>query len=264
MKLALITVATGRYLDYWKDLVRTVSKQDFSNIEISYNIFTDRIQDANIFSESVSNIKIIVQGINSQNWLDGTIMRYSHYRKYFDLITGDIVLHLDADMLVADSFAENLIYEVHRNTGKLSFVQHPGYWRKNKIYWPYLLNYKTFKNESYNLLKVIFKKSLGSWETRSNSAAYISNKQRKNYYCGAVWFGEKDIAHNFICEMDDLITYDRIRGVTAIWHDESYLNKWATVNPHNYVSPEYCYAPGRAHLSTIKPFIAVVDKDNVY
>jgi histo-blood group ABO system transferase len=263
MKLAIITVATGKYLEYWMDLVRSVNKQDFSNIEISYNIFTDRIQDAKNFSDSVLNIKIIVQEINSQDWLDGTIMRYSHYRKYFRLITGDVILHLDADMLVVDRFAENLIDEVKKNTGKLSFVQHPGYWRKNKIYWPYLFSYKTYKNEIYNLLKVIFKKSLGSWETRSNSAAYISKKQRKQYYCGAVWFGEKEIAHNFICEMDDLINYDRSRGVTAIWHDESYLNKWATINPHNYVSPKYCSAPDRPHLSAIKPLIVVVDKSNV-
>jgi hypothetical protein len=263
MKLTLITVATGTYLEYWMDLVRSVSKQDHSNIEISHNIFTDRIQDAKNFSDSFPNIKIVIQEINSQDWLDGTIMRYSHYRKYFELITGDIVLHLDADMLVVDKFAKNLINEVQRNTGKLSFVQHPGYWRQNKIYWPYLFTYKTYKNEIYNLFKIVFKKSLGSWETRSNSAAYISKKQRKSYYCGAVWFGEREVAYNFICEMDDLISYDRSRGVTAIWHDESYLNKWATINPHNYVSPKYCYAPQSAHLSAINPIIVVVYKSNI-
>ena len=244
------------------DLVRSIIKQDFSNIEISYNIFTDRIQDAVYFSDSVSDIKIIVQEINSQDWLDGTIMRYSHYRKYFELITGDVVLHLDADMLVVDKFAENLVDEVQRNAGKLTFVQHPGYWRKTMIYWPYLFTSKTRKREIHNFLKVVFKKSLGSWETRSNSAAYVSMSQRKNYYCGAVWFGERKVVHNFICEMDDLINYDRSRGVTAIWHDESYLNKWATINPHNHVSPKYCYALDSAHLLAIKSLIVAVDKSN--
>ncbi len=35
MKLSIISVATGSYLDYWMKLVRSICKQDCSNFEIN-------------------------------------------------------------------------------------------------------------------------------------------------------------------------------------------------------------------------------------
>jgi hypothetical protein len=56
MKLSLITVATGKYLEYWMDLARSVSEHSNDDVKISYHIFTDRIKEVNDFINSLDNI----------------------------------------------------------------------------------------------------------------------------------------------------------------------------------------------------------------
>ena len=260
MKISLITVATGKYLEYWMDLASSVSKHCGDDIEISYHIFTDRIKEVKNFGHTLDNILVIAHEIDSQNWLNGTLKRYSHYRKHFDSITGEIVLHLDADMLVVDSFLEEILDSIRHNMDLVNLVYHPGFWRKNKFYFPYLFNKLTYRNEINNLLKSVFRKRLGSWETRLESTAYTHKDLRKAYYCGAVWFGKRDIIYRFVTEVDSLISRDQKKGIIARWHDESYLNSWAANNLHNSNSPKYCYLLGRAHLSKIKPLIVAIDK----
>ena len=261
MKISLITVATGRYLEYWMDLAKSVSKHCGDDTEISYHIFTDRIKEVKNFGHTLENILIIAHEIDSQDWLNGTLKRYNHYRKHFDLITGDIVLHLDADMLVVDRFLEELLDSISNGRDHINLVYHPGFWRKNKFYFPYLFKKLTYKNEISNLLKFVLGKRLGSWETRLESTAYTHKDLQKGYYCGAVWFGKRDVVYSFVSEVDDLISGDQKKGITAVWHDESYLNSWAANNLHNSNTPRYCYLLGRPHLSKIKPLIVAIDKD---
>jgi len=259
MKLSLITVATGKYLEYWMNLAVSVSKYTGNDINLNYHIFTDRSKDAIDFANTI-DISIIVHKIDSQDWLNGTLMRYRHYRKYFELITGDVILHLDADMLVVNNFLVDLLNIVDINSDKINLVYHPGFWRQNKFFLPYLFNHKTMRSEINILLKFISGKSLGSWETRLESTAYTPEDLQNAYFCGAVWFGKRETVYRFISEVDELIIEDQKNGITAVWHDESYLNKWAANNIHGGISPKYCYLLGKSHLSNIKPLIVAIDK----
>ena len=260
MKLSIVTVATGKYLEYWIDLVESVYRYSGNDVTIDYHIFTDKVNDAIEFANTI-NLNIVVHKIDSQNWLNGTLLRYKHYRKYFNVITGDVVLHLDADMLVVDNFVDDLFNIVTNNSDRINLIYHPGYWRKNKFYFPYLSNHKKYKREIISLFKSMLGKSLGSWETRFDSSAYVPDDLQNAYFCGAVWFGKREIVYKFITELDELITEDQKKGITAVWHDESYLNKWAANNIHNGISPKYCFLLGEAHLSTVKPLIVAVVKE---
>lgn len=260
MKLSLVTVATGKYLEYWMDLAGSVSQHTRNDVNLNYHIFTDRIKDAMNFANTI-DISIIVHEIDSQDWLNGTLLRYSHYRRYFELIDGDVILHLDADMLVVNNFVDDLFDTVTNNSDKINLVYHPGFWRQNKFHLPYLLNHKTYKSEINILLKRMLGKSLGSWETRLESAAYTPKGIQNAYFCGAVWFGKSEIVYNFISEVDELIIEDLKNGITAVWHDESYLNNWAAHNMHYGIEPKYCYLLGKAHLSNVEPLIVAIDKE---
>jgi hypothetical protein len=260
MKLSLVTVATGKYLEYWIDLARSISEYTRNDINLDYHIFTDRIEDAMNFANTI-NINIIVHEIDSQDWLNGTLLRYRHYRRYFKLISGDVILHLDADMLVVKNFVDDLFDTVSNNTDKVNFVYHPGFWRQKKFYLPYLLNHKTYRSEINILLKLMLGKSLGSWETRLESTAYTPEHLQIAYFCGAVWFGKREIVYKFISEVDELIIEDLKNGITAVWHDESYLNNWAAHNMHNSIEPKYCYLLGKAHLSNVEPLIVAINKE---
>jgi len=325
MKLSIVTVASGEYLEYWIDLAESVYRYSGNDINLDYHIFTDRVNDAIEFANTI-NLNIVVHNIDSQNWLSGTLMRYKHYRKYFNQITGDVILHLDADMLVVDNFAEDLFniltnnsnrinlnilvhkidsqnwlsgtlmrYKNYRkyfnlitgdvilhldadmlvvdnfiddlfnivtnNSDIINLVYHPGYWRKNKFYVPYLFNHKMYAREIINLWKSMLGKSPGSWETRSDSSAYTPEDLQNAYFCGAVWFGKREIVYKFITEVDELIIEDQKNGIIAVWQDESYLNKWAAHNIHSGISPKYCFLLGKAHLSMVKPLIVAVVKE---
>jgi hypothetical protein len=259
MKLSLVTVATGKYLEYWMDLAGSVSQHTRNNVNLNYHIFTDRIKDAMDFANTI-DISIIVHEINSQNWPNATLMRYRHYLRYFESITGDVILHLDADMLVVNSFVDDLFDTVTHNSDKINLVYHPGFWRQNKFYLPYLFNHKTYMREIINLLKFILGKSLGSWETRLESTAYTPENLQNAYLCGAVWFGKRETVYRFISEVNELIIEDQKNGITAVWHDESYLNKWAANNIYRGISPKYCYLYEKSHLSNLKPLIVAIVK----
>ena len=259
MKLSLVTVATGKYLEYWIDLAESVYQYSRKGLNLDYHIFTDRVNDAIDFADSI-NLNIVVHKIDSQDWLNGTLMRYKHYRKYFNLITGDVILHLDADMLVVDNFVDDLFNIITNNSDRINLIYHPGFWRQNKFYFPYLFNYKTYKREIIILWRSMLGKSLGSWETRFDSSAYTPEDLQNAYFCGAVWFGKRERVYKFITEVDELIIEDQKNGITAVWHDESYLNKWAAHNIHSGISPKYCFLLGKAHLSNVKPLIVAVDK----
>ena len=262
MKLSIVTVASGKYLEYWIDLAESVYRYSGNDINLDYHIFTDRVNDAIEFANTI-NLNIVVHNIDSQNWLSGTLMRYKHYRKYFNQITGDVILHLDADMLVVDNFVEDLFNILTNNSNRINLIYHPGYWRKNKFYLPYLFNHKTYKREIINFWKSMLGKSLGNWETRFDSSAYTPEDLQNAYFCGAVWFGKREIVYKFIMELDELIIEDQKNGITAVWQDESYLNKWAAHNSHNGIPPRYCFLLGMAHLSTVKPLIiATVKEEN--
>ena len=260
MKLSLVTVATGKYLEYWMDLAGSVSKYTRNDTNLNYHIFTDRIKDAMDFANT-SNISIIVHEIDSQDWLNGTLMRYRHYRRYFESITGDVILHLDADMLVVNNFIDDLFDTVTNNSEKINLVYHPGFWRQNKFYLPYLFNHKIYRSEIIILFKFLLGKSFGSWETRVESTANTPEDLQNAYFCGAVWFGKREIIFKFISEVDDLIIEDQKNGITAVWHDESYLNNWAAHNVHAGITPKYCYLLGKPHLSNLKPLIVAIDKE---
>ena len=143
-------------------------------------------------------------------WPHDTMMRNSVYlqtRKHFDGV--DYLFALDADMLFVDSVGEEML-------GHLVGTQHPGYFNKP-----------------------------GTYETNYRSTAFVPQKRRKIYYAGG-FFGGKKEAFLQLCEITTKnIQNDLAKGIIAIWHDESHLNRYFAFNPpEKTLSPSYCYPEG--------------------
>ena len=63
----------------------------------------------------------------------------------------------------------------------------------------------------------------------------------------------------------DAIEADRANGVTAVWHDESHLNRYLRAHPPKRLTPAYCYPEsGWPHLAHLAPVIVALDKDHAY
>ena len=80
----------------------------------------------------------------------------------------------------------------------------------------------------------------GSPETRPKSAAYV--RELKVYYCGGFNGGT---AKAFLAMAEELkrgVDTDKANGITAVWHDESHLNRFLFYNPPSRVlSVEFCW-----------------------
>jgi len=92
------------------------------------------------------------------------------------------------------------------------------------------------------------------------AGAYVPIWKRKHYYCGGVWFAKK-IAFLDFCKV---LSYRTRRGIdlgcATIWHDESYLNWFASSNKHNELSPLFCSDGKIDAVFLDQPFIRAVDK----
>ncbi|XP_039200941.1 N-acetyllactosaminide alpha-1,3-galactosyltransferase-like isoform X2 [Crotalus tigris] len=81
-----------------------------------------------------------------------------------------------------------------------------------------------------------------TYERRPESAAHIPYEEGDYYYHGAVFGGTPLGVLNLTRQCYQGILQDKERGVEAIWHDESHLNKYFLLHkPTKLLSPEYCW-----------------------
>ncbi|XP_029141592.1 N-acetyllactosaminide alpha-1,3-galactosyltransferase-like [Protobothrops mucrosquamatus] len=85
-------------------------------------------------------------------------------------------------------------------------------------------------------------RSTFTYERRPESAAHIPYEEGDYYYHGAVFGGTPLEVLNLTRQCYQGILQDKERGVEAIWHDESHLNKYFLLHkPTKLLSPEYCW-----------------------
>src|SRR5208282_4251470 len=85
----------------------------------------------------------------------------------------------------------------------------------------------------------------GTPERRKASRAYIEPGSDNNYYCGGFNGGSTLAYLNMAHELNEDIKIDTENGITAIWHDESFLNRYLFDHPPALtLSPSYCYVEG--------------------
>jgi hypothetical protein len=80
----------------------------------------------------------------------------------------------------------------------------------------------------------------GTTEIRHESRAYCTHNSA--YYCGGFNGGDAKAFLSMAKEISSNVDDDRTRGVMAVWHDESHLNRYLADNPPEKVlDPSYCY-----------------------
>jgi hypothetical protein len=187
-----------------------------------------------------------------------TLLRYELLAKAADKVKGEIVMHLDADMLFAGSLTKKDLIQAIGNH-EISLVRHPGYFRPYKfakvIF--YLGNPRYIVSD---LKSRLMNGGIGSWEKNSDSLAFVSRKDRKVYVCGATWFGKKNSIIDLCSSLSLRIQGDLSKNIIAKFHDESHLNWFAANNEVSLLSPKFCYYENYLQLSGIKPTLIAVEK----
>lgn len=166
-------------------------------------------------------------------WPLSTTKRCYSYLANVDKFAGyDYVFAIDADMLFVSEVGEEIF-------GKTVATQHGGWWKCPVANFTY--------------------------ERRENSSAFIPNGKGSIYYSGAFYGGERT---SFITMLEKLVTMtdeDLNKGIIAIWHDESYLNRYLLDNiPEKVLSPSYCCPTHILDFPFEKKIISISEKPEAY
>jgi len=140
-------------------------------------------------------------------WPYDSMMRFAFYffhRKNLEQM--DYIFALDADMLFVGPIGKEILSD-------LVGTQHPGFvWHR------------------------------GTYETNSQSLAFVKPNEGKNYFAGGFWGGSRANFLNVCQSLNRNIQIDLDNHIIAVWHDESHLNRYFIDHPPTLVlTPSYCY-----------------------
>jgi len=257
-KIAVFTIATNKYFEYWKNMVISADRYLFLHDEVTFHVFTNYNQ--NSFDKELNRVKVIFHIIPDLKWPHATLYRYKYIYEYGINIENDFFIHIYADMLIVPHKSVPISELLGGN--KVGLVLHPGYWR---IKFPeriifYINNFKFFLKD---LVIIIKYGNIGTWSKNKKSKAYVKRFDRKKYYCGAVWFGKRNSILELANELQKFTESDLESKNIPAWNDESYLNYWATRNNFKNFDPSFCFEENYKSLEFLNPIIIALDKNKL-
>jgi hypothetical protein len=254
--LGIVTVATNQYIEYWKNQATSVAAAKIDTLDVTLHVFTDNHNSVEEFCASLS-VKVVFHKISNLGWPEASLYRYDLIRQFKESIREDFIMHLDADMLIHEKIDFLNIKRDQKNG--LTLVRHPGYFRPTglRLVKLYLSHPLKFFKDAVTIMRL---GGLGSWETRQQSLAYVPRSARGHYFCGGTWWGTRLKILELCEELAERIIQDEKNGLTAVWHDESHINWWASRNTVGVADPRYCFAEGYPQLLGIPRIIEAVRK----
>ena len=220
-KIGVAIIATANYRVFAGPLIRSIRRNFLPGHDVTVFLFTDGDY------APAPCLKVI--RVEHSAWPGMAIRRYPIFREHeAEFGEMDYLYYLDADMRVTMRVGEEIL-------GDLVGVIHPGFHAKARQEFTY--------------------------ETRSESTAFISPNEGSHYFCGACQGGRTPDYLKAVRHMAEKIDEDERNGIVARWHDESHWNRYLIDHPPSLIlSPSYCcYPDGRS--ADFEPRISVVLKD---
>lgn len=220
-KIGVAIIATANYRVFAGPLIRSIRRNFLPGHEVTVFLFTDGDY------APAPGLKVIQ--VEHSAWPGMAIRRYPIFREHeAEFGEMDYLYYLDADMRVTMQVGDEIL-------GDLVGVIHPGFHDKTRQQFTY--------------------------ESRSESTAFISPNEGSHYFCGACQGGTTAEYLKAVRHMAEKIDEDERNGIVARWHDESHWNRYLIDHPPSLIlSPSYCcYPDGRS--ADFEPRISVVLKD---
>jgi hypothetical protein len=195
MKLAVIFVGTGEYLNFLPSWYDACERYLIPNEEKQYFIFTD-----GELQEVPDNIILYHQ--EHLSWPYITLLRWQIVSRAKDIFSNfDYVLFLDADTLIVKQIEVDEIFTDKKYIG----VHHPCHFLG-------MPPHNSFP---------------GAFETDKRSVASVTKDDDTSiYFQGCVWGGKVPYVIEMIEELQRRTQLDLNNDIIAQWHDESHMNKF--------------------------------------
>lgn len=212
--VGLSVFAVGKYLDTYLEVFLVSANRYFMpHLPCIIYILTDRPSDVpKTYMRSGMSITTL-QVTKRARWQDISMLRMMDLRDLVLPLAHDQVDYLfcmDVDQIFTSNYGPETL-------GDLVAQLHSGYYLASREEFPY--------------------------EDNPLSAAYISPSMGMFYYHGAVFGGKPGHLTNLTSSCLRNILKDKKNDLEAVWHDESHLNRYLTLEhlPSKVLSPEYCW-----------------------
>lgn len=195
-KILLISIATAKYSTLISELYNSYEEYFLPNIEKDYLIFTDlknNVPDRN---------NILTAHTKHKAYPYTTLLRYETILNERSMLTKyDYIFYIDADTYCYSLITET---DLFKNIKSFIGVKHP--WFRNGL--------------------------IGPFERNQKSTAYVEDKAclHVNYIQGCFWGGNSKSIITMLEELREKVRIDLRKGIIAVWHDESHLNKFSATN----------------------------------
>ena len=206
MKICILTIATNKYLQFVEKLYEDISEKFCPGAEINCLLFTDHE-----IEECGDNVR--VHYIDHEPWPMPTLKRYNYFVKEKDFILEhDYCFYFDADMRIDG------VVEAEEVCGDLVATRH---------------GYQSLSDPASQ-----------TFDRNPKSLAYVPFDQKTvSYYAGGFNGGKTESFMEMAEVIANNVNKDLEKGVVALWHDESHMNRYLIDNPPALqLTPTYCYA----------------------
>lgn len=227
--IGILYIATGPYIVFWENFYKSFEKYFLLNTEKHYYVFTDA---TNFYGSDNTRVHIINQKF--QPWPLPTLLKFQSFLEIKEaLLKHDYLYQSNGPIICMKEVKEADFLPREEMGERLMFTQHPGFYNKKNIYFPY--------------------------ERRAESLAYVPYNCGNVYVFGAMNGGFSKDYIEFAEMLNERIIDDLNKGIIAKWHDESHINCMLIkmnnyrLLPMAYAYPSGCEVPGET-------IIACVDK----
>jgi hypothetical protein len=144
-------------------------------------------------------------------WPYGSASRYGVLLEHFDRLHGDHIFLIDADMRMPGMIGEEILCD------GITVTTHPGvHPDSDPRGWPY--------------------------ERNPASSAYVEpGREGRQYFPGCFVGGTRAAFHELAVAIDAAVEDDFVRGVPAVWYEESHLNRRYIDHPPSLIlDHRYC------------------------
>ncbi|MBL0355780.1 MAG: glycosyl transferase family 6 [Chitinophagaceae bacterium] len=207
--IAILYICTGKYEVFWKNFYESAEQFLLPGYRKQYFVFTDA---DHIYNDTSSSVHKIYQ--EPLPWPYPTLYRFRFFKSIEkELAAFEYVYFFNSNIKVTRPVLPEEFLPL--NNEELVVTQHPYFWNKT--------------NDKF------------TYERNPASAAYVPMGDGSIYAAGGLNGGTAKNYLSLINTCNDYTEQDLQNNIIALWHDESYLNRYIIGRKVKVLHPGFLY-----------------------
>lgn len=219
MRVGVLYICTGKYTAFFEEAYETAKHNLFPGCSLHFYVWTDREEDIPVADD------VTVFHKEHKPWPDATLSRFETFCSQREVLEKeDVLVFINANLRFEQPVEGTQTLPVSGTPQQMFCVRH--------------LQFISAFRDVYSLVSLRI-----NTEHNPQSTAYIAHDEIPYLYCAGGFYGGYATSFLDMCaELADAVKKDAEQGIVAIWHDESYFNRFRLNNPTSFrvLTPSYC------------------------